>query len=315
MTPGNIHLLGIGGAHVDRRGQVSGMFVPGASNPGTMREEVGGGVFNALRNVVRRGGHAALLSVRGGDGAGEAVARAIAEAGIDDLSAVFLDRSTPSYTALLDREGELLAGLADMTLYEMAFARQLSRSRTRDAVGKAGAILCDANLPEAALTKLASAAAGKPLFAIAISPAKVVRLKPVLPALACLFLNRREAAALTGGRSDARPETMVADLRRAGLERAVVTAGAGAIIAYDGDRIHAIDPPEPDRIVDVTGAGDALAGTAILSMLSGVPFPEAVRHGLAAAKLCIESAQSVPDHSEPAFSDALALVPEMRAMA
>ena len=315
MTPGDIHLLGIGGAHVDRRGQVSGTFVPGASNPGTMREEVGGGVFNALRNVVRRGARASLLSVRGGDGAGEAVARAIGEAGIDDLSSVFLDRSTPSYTALLDREGELLAGLADMALYEMAFPRQLTRSKARDAIGRAGAILCDANLPEPALAKLADSAAGKPLFAIAISPAKVVRLRPVLPALTCLFLNRREAASLTDGRADARAETMVAELRQAGLERAVVTAGAGAIVVFEGDRIHAIDPPEPERIVDVTGAGDALAGTAILAMLSGVPFPEAVRHGLAAAKLCIESAQSVPDHSEPAFSDALALVPEMQAMA
>ncbi|TIL61678.1 MAG: carbohydrate kinase, partial [Mesorhizobium sp.] len=46
------NILAVGGAHIDRRGQVSGPYVPAASNPGTMREDVGGGVFNALRGVV-----------------------------------------------------------------------------------------------------------------------------------------------------------------------------------------------------------------------------------------------------------------------
>ena len=45
-------LLAIGGAHLDRRGRVLGAYHPGASNPGRMTEDVGGGVFNALRNAV-----------------------------------------------------------------------------------------------------------------------------------------------------------------------------------------------------------------------------------------------------------------------
>ena len=76
------HIIAVGGAHVDRRGQTAGAYVPGASNPGTMREEVGGGVFNALRQAVRRGVAGSLMSVRGGDEAGERVSRAIAAAGI-----------------------------------------------------------------------------------------------------------------------------------------------------------------------------------------------------------------------------------------
>ncbi|TIU13799.1 MAG: carbohydrate kinase, partial [Mesorhizobium sp.] len=44
-------ILAVGGAYIDRRGQVSGAFLPAASNPGTMREDVGGAVFNALRGA------------------------------------------------------------------------------------------------------------------------------------------------------------------------------------------------------------------------------------------------------------------------
>ena len=58
-------LLAVGGAHVDRRGRMTGTFVPGASIPGTMREDVGGGAFNALRTAVQLGAKGAMLSMRG----------------------------------------------------------------------------------------------------------------------------------------------------------------------------------------------------------------------------------------------------------
>ena len=142
-------LLAVGGAHVDRRGQVSGAYRARRIQSRPDAEDVGGGAFNALRNAVQRGIEASLMSVRGGDSAGENVARAIDEAEIRDLSVVFLDRATPSYTALIDRDGDVMAGLADMELYEIVFAKQLRRSKARDEVADADAILCDANLPAA----------------------------------------------------------------------------------------------------------------------------------------------------------------------
>ncbi|TPL29685.1 MULTISPECIES: carbohydrate kinase family protein [unclassified Mesorhizobium] len=308
-------VLAVGGAHIDRRGQVSGAYVPAASNPGTMREDVGGGVFNALRSTVRRGVSGSLLSVRGGDAAADTVSRAIAEAGIADLSAVFLDRTTPSYTALIDREGELLVGFADMALYELAFAKQIRRSRVREEIAAADAVLCDANLPSAALERLVSLAAGKPVFAIAISPAKVVRLTPVLGGLAVAFMNRREAVALAGLDDAASQKTVLDGLRSAGLDSAVVTAGGGPVLGFDRDGSFAVVPPPPRKVVDVTGAGDALAGATVAALLRGMPLRAALREGVAAATLAIESAGAVPDFTTTTFAQALALVPEEQEMA
>ena len=265
-------LLAVGGAHVDRRGQMSGPFVPGASIPGTMAEDVGGGVFNALRNAVQRGIDASLMSVRGADAAGENVAGAIAAAKIRDLSAVFLDRATPSYTALLDRDGEVIAGLADMQLYELAFAKQLRRSKARDEVAAADAILCDANLPAAALERLAAIAAGKKLFAIAISPAKVVRLGGVLADISCLFMNGREAASLAATAQGTAAGELAQRLRAAGLGCGVITSGKEAVTGFDADGIFTIVPPTPPAVVDVTGAGDALAGVTVAAMMHGEPL-------------------------------------------
>ncbi|WP_432283848.1 carbohydrate kinase family protein [Aminobacter sp. BA135] len=307
-------ILAIGGAHVDRRGRMTAPFVAGASIPGSMSEEVGGGAFNALRGAVRRGATGALMSLRGGDAAGDAVASEIAANGIEDLSAIFLDRATPSYTALLDRDGDVVAALADMSLYELAFAKQLRRAKTREAIAGTDAVLCDANLPEAALAKLGEIA-DKPLFAIAISPAKAVRLAPILGKLSCLYMNRREAAVLADVAADSTPDAFARGLRATGLMRGVVTAGGSSVFAYDAAGLIEITPPAPRWIVDVTGAGDALAGAATVALLRGLPLERALREGIAAAVLAIESASAVPDLAQADFDAALALVPQAREMA
>jgi sugar/nucleoside kinase (ribokinase family) len=310
-----LKLLAVGGAHVDRRGQVSGIFVPGASNPGKMSEDVGGGVFNALRNAVQRGVDASLLSLRGADSAGENVARAIDQAKIRDLSAVFLDRATPSYTALIDRDGEVIAGLADMELYELAFPKQLRRSKVRDEAAAADAILTDANLPAEALGRLAALAAGKPLFAIAISPAKVVRLSGALDMIACLFMNTREAASLAAAPQEARPAALAERLAGMGLGSGVITSGSSAVTGFDKSGIFHIVPPKPASMADATGAGDALAGVTVAAMMQGKPLREALREGIAAAVLTIGSPLAVAGISDAALEEMLALVPEATAVA
>lgn len=302
-------LIGVGGAHLDRRGQVAGEFAFGASNPGTMREEVGGGTFNALRTAVQRGVSASIHSVRGGDTGGEAVAGAIAAASIADLSAVFLDRTTPSYTALLDRHGEPIAALADMQLYEIGFIRQMRRAKLRDAIAAADAVLTDANLPEAALQALCTLAAAKPVFAIGISPAKVMRLQAVLPQLACLFMNGREAGALSNGPAATVRERLLA-LHGQGLQSAVITDGVNAIGAMEAGRFWTLDPPPARRVEDATGAGDALAGATVAAMLAGQPLHRALREGAAAAMLAVEASASVPVLAPALFAEALALVPD-----
>ena len=308
-------LLAVGGAHVDRRGQVSGIFVPGASNPGKMSEDVGGGVFNALRNAVQRGVDASLMSLRGADSAGENVARAIGKAKIRDLSAVFLDRATPSYTALIDRDGEVIAGLADMELYELAFPKQLRRSKARDEAADADAILTDANLPAEALGRLAALATGKPLFAIAISPAKVVRLSGVLKEIACLFMNTREGASLAASRQEDRPAALAARLATMGLGSGVITSGSSVVIGFDANGIFQIAPPKPPSMADATGAGDALAGVTIAAIMQGKTLREALREGIAAAVLTIASPLAVATISDRALAEMLALVPEAKAVA
>jgi pseudouridine kinase len=293
-------LLAIGGAHIDRRGQLTVPHVPGASNPGRMREEVGGGVFNAARNAVQFGVDVSFLSVRGGDVEGDLVEREIAAAGFKDLSSVFLDRQTASYTAILDRNGDVITALADMDIYETALPRIITRRKTRDAILACDAILTDANMPADSIKTLLALSGGKPVYAIAISPAKVVRLLGLLGKIHCLYLNKREAKTLAGFEAADNPDAahILAKLQASGLQRCALTDGANAVHALEDGEVVRRLPPPVSHVVDVTGAGDALAGVCTALLMHKLPLFPALGYSMAAAAATVGSSKSIVDFTK-----------------
>lgn len=304
-------ILVLGGAHIDRRGRIDGATVPGASNPGRFFEEAGGGGFNAARNLARLGHRVAMIAPRGGDALGATVAEAARAAGVDDRPVTWLDRATPSYTAILERDGNLVIALADMALYALFTPRRLQVRAVREAIAAADALVCDANLPAETIAALAQAAEarGIPLAGIAISPAKVTRYRAALPQLSVLFLNAAEAEAIAGTRA-ARPEDWPVLLRAAGLARAVVTAGSGPVIGFAGDTVFRLRPPPVETIADVTGAGDSFAAGCYAALIDGLPLGEAMRHGAAAAAITLASPfATAPELSGPLLQNRLGLVP------
>jgi pseudouridine kinase len=310
-------ILVMGGAHVDRRGRIAGETTPGASNPGGWFVEAGGGAFNAARNLSRLGHAVRLVSPRGGDADGDIVAAAAAAAGIEDTPFTFLDRATPSYTAIIERDGNLVIALADMELYRLFSPRRLQQRAMREAVATAGLILTDANLPAETLAAMVKAAAEArvPIAGIAISPAKVVRFEKNLSALVFLFMNEAEARALTGA-APVNPADWPDALRAAGLAAGVVTRGGRGVIAFDAKGAAIVTPPEIPALGDVTGAGDSLASGFVSAWLAGRDLGEALRHGVAAAAITVRSPRAVAEEmSQAALAAALSLVPQAEWMA
>ena len=285
-------LIGVGAMHVDRIGRVDGVFRRGASNPGPMQEWVGGCMGNVLGAAAGRGrGKIGLISARGGDADGQTVAAVLAARGIADFGAVFLDRATASYTAILDADGEVRAALADMDVYETGLARHLRRSEVHARIGAATHVAVDANLPERAIGTVLDAS-GRPVTALAVSPAKCGRLKPYLERLDLVIMNTRELRTLAVGGGDEKPATDADRLRALaamGLRRAVVTNGPKPVLVMAGDRIVSVAVPDAGGpIEDVTGAGDALAGI-VIAHATERGLPEAVQLGIAAAGVAIRS--------------------------
>jgi len=275
-------VLAIGGAHIDRIGRLRAAHLAGASNPGAWETMPGGGIFNVARNLSRLGHAVTLVSLRGGDDAGELVARAAQDAGVIDAPITFLDRATASYTAILEPDGNLVTALADMAIYDLIPPRRLLTARFREKVDACELILCDANLPSPTLETLGMIArrTGKPLVAVAISPAKVVRFINALPDLAMLFMNKAEARALTD-----KDEPTIDHLRAIGLPGGTVTAGPDPVVLFTSQSEFTGTPSQLPKLADVTGAGDALASGVLDGWLRQLPQESWLSRGMALARM------------------------------
>jgi pseudouridine kinase len=285
----------IGGAHIDRRGVLRGPAIVGTSNSGDVRVDFGGVARNVAHNLARLGCAVTLLSRIGDDDSGRLVASHTAAAGIDvSLFTISAAHATASYTAILEPNGELVIGLADMDIYDeltpALLARALPRLREHDFW------FVESNVPGPTIDWLLEQAGDIPVAVDAISIAPSRRLQPLLPRVSVLFCNLTQAVILAG-LDDPRPRLADAAraLQAAGARAGVVSAGPRGIAVWNGEDVQAF-PAFPATPRDVTGAGDALVSGTLFGLSRGQSLQEAARLGLAAAAVTVESEFAAHPH-------------------
>ena len=127
-------------------------------------------------------------------------------------------------------------------------------------VGEADAVLCQLEIPDAAVL---SAAAQADFFCLNAAPARPIEVEPDL-----LVVNRLE-------------HEVVGDL---GKLVAVTLGAEGAVLYEAGREVARARPPEVEA-VDGTAAGDAFTASLVVSLLEGRPREEALSRACAAGAL------------------------------
>ncbi len=304
VLPQRRPIVCIGGSNIDRKLRSLAALQMGNSNPATSSESPGGVARNVAENLARLGLPVHLLSAFGEDAAGRSLLVQATSLGMDcGASLIAADAPTGSYTAVLNTDGSLALGLAQMDLCERMtpdFLRQCAAQRAQ-----AGLILIDLNLPADSIRQLlleAQVPGSAPLVAVAVSAPKMARLPLDLRGLSLLMLNRDELSACAGMSLESE-----ADLARAhqllserGLQRLIVTQGADAIwFGAAGAALKSLKPKRV-KVVDVTGAGDAFAA-GVCAGLSQAPedFAGACRFGMDLARLTLQSERTVSPELSP----------------
>ncbi len=289
-----------GGLNLDILAKSRDSFSLYDSNPGSILERPGGVGFNIARNLALLGEPVRFLTARGRDRAGEALFLAAREGGLD-LSLALVRESFPSarYLAIHDQTGDMVAAINDMSLFDSLTADDIEawfdpgQGGREDPPAFSGAFL-EANLSEPVLRELAFRW-DLPLFADAVSLAKMDRLKPLLPRLTGFKLNRLEAGQLTGlaGRDRAEAVKVAQEIVARGVKRVCLSLDIDGALFTDGWlTVHA----RPARIVheaNTTGAGDAMAAAFAWATAQAYDLYETARLGIAAASLTVESTEAV----------------------
>jgi pseudouridine kinase len=301
INPSSQSVLVIGSAGFDIKGLASGPVLPGTSNAGRVRRGLGGVARNIAENLARLDVAVTLLTAVGDDDAGRQIMAHAEACGIHaGHSLIVKGGRTGAYLAVVDDGGNLSVAIDDMGIVESITPRYLNNRRRLFA--EASMLVVDANLTPDALNTIFNLAArhNLPVCADPTSNALAERLCPHLRQLHLVAPNTAEAAVLTD-QPIAHTQDEALDTARElisrGVDLAILTMGEQGS-AYASFDESGLVPAMPVEIVDPSGAGDALTAAAIFAALNDIPIHEAVRLGIAAASLTLQSRESVyPDLS------------------
>jgi pseudouridine kinase len=299
VLPDKRPVVCIGAANLDRKLRSMNTLALRTSNPASAVESFGGVARNIAENLARLGTQVALLTATGKDSSGAALLAHAEALGIDTRGALTLDdAASGTYTAVLDRDGEMVVALADMALYDRIDAAFVASRQAR--LASASLVVADLNLPLDTVDALVHAARQNetPLVLVAVSEPKMARLPRELDGVSLLILNAGELATRVGRpltRAD-ELEAAMRDVQAQGARDLVVTRGAEGVLLTTPDGILHLPATAAD-VVDVTGAGDAFAAAVCWSLLQSPDQEHALelacRRGLALSALTLGVAETV----------------------
>ena len=295
-------VLVIGAAGVDILGKLKGEVQAGSSNPARIRSSFGGAARNVAENLARLGQSVSLLTVVGEDETGEQLLAQIEEAGVDvDNILESSDYPTGAYIGVVNSRGNLQFAVDDMRIISAITPTYLEQHV--DLFEKASILFVDANLSKETLRKAFTLArrANLPVCADPTTTSLTHRLKPYLSRLYMVVPNAVEAGILCDctlmpGNIQLALE-LAKQLVSQGVEIAIITLAKFGVCYATSETSGQISAMHSE-ILDPTGAGDALTAAVIFALLNNIPLDDAIRLGVSAASLTLQSQGAVvPDLS------------------
>lgn len=292
-------VLVIGGANLDVLARSSRPLRAHTSNPGTVLRTYGGVGRNVAENLARLGTPTRMLLAVGDDTAGQEVLARTRFAGVRTLRVPW-EGPTGTYTALLDDDGSLVAGVADMAATDAITPEHVDGAGVADAEW----LVLDGNLPAATLAhalRLADAAV-VPVVLDPVSAPKASLIASHLDGVPVHTLTPTidELAALTG---DEVPGSAAASLHARGVEVVWLREGVRGSTLFRRDLAPEQVALPAVAAVGVTGAGDAMLAAYVHALCRGADPMRAAYEGAAAAMLTVQSAETVRPDLSPALID------------
>src|SRR5262245_54756788 len=275
MSDGSVVV--VGSVNVDLVVAVAKLPGPGETvNGGTFARYGGGKGANQAVAAARLGADVQFVGAVGTDDLGEEALDSLTDEGVD-VSAVATITDVPTGVAVIvvDARGE----------NQIAVASGANGALTGDPVADApeltgtGGVLLGHEVPQSAVeagVKAARAAGWTPILNPAPAREMIDDLEGVI-----LTPNADEACRLANAND---PVAAATQLFRQTNAPVLVTLGARGGLLIDADGMEMLSAPSV-KVVDTTGAGDAVNGALAAELANGSDLHEAVRFALAAATL------------------------------
>mgnify|MGYP005837209791 CR=1 FL=1 len=248
----------------------------------------GGKGANQAVAVARLGGRVKMIGKVGNDQFGEALLKAVTQAGVD-TTYINKDEDSPTGVAFItvDDRGKNTIVVASGA---NAHLSPEEIEAAQDAFDGASILLLQLECPLIAVERAIEIAKACEMQ-IVLNPAPAQLLDAnLLQQVDYLLPNQVELALLAGQETT---EAAINVLQRLGVKELVVTLGEeGALVVDEGGTFHV--PAFQVPVVDTTAAGDAFAGAFAVALGEGLSIREAAIWGNAAGALTVTRAGAQP---------------------
>lgn len=266
------YFVAIGGSNIDYIGDIDGSINPYESNIGNVELYFGGVSRNIVENLARNEVELSFVTCIASDAIGKAMRQELEELGVDLYIPSNIDK-TGSFLSV-NNDNNLYIGICDVN-YQDKLTKEYIESLNL-ITSETKYLLIDTNLPDELIEYLCNRYSDKFIIADGISSKKVVRLVNVLDKLSLLKVNIYEGQTLTSFKE---PELIVKDLINRGVKTCVVTSGSNPTYYNVGKDIFLEPTIKATKVVNTTGAGDAMLSGVIKGIVENKPLKEAIKLG------------------------------------
>lgn len=282
----------VGAVNIDITGTPYDRLNFNDSNPGYVKNTLGGVGRNIAENLSRLDTRVELITVLGDDFYAEEIKQDCLANNIGlTYTKVFKDARTSIYLCINDDKGEMELALSDMDLYEKMTPEFLEKRI--EFINDSLACVIDTNIPKESIQYLIENVK-VPIFVDTVSVKKTTKIHDLCYNIYSLKPNIYEAEVLSGltikDLEDVKAAAHI--LTNQGIQRLFITMGENGVY-YKDETDEGILPSFSLNVVNTTGAGDAFFAAIIWSYLNDYPMEQSAKIGLAASYICLQSQDTV----------------------
>ncbi|MGC6517653.1 MAG: PfkB family carbohydrate kinase [Candidatus Puniceispirillaceae bacterium] len=281
-------ILVIGGSNKDIHSRTYGtLHHLSDSHPGQICEADGGVARNIAEALARLKLPVSFITALGTDEAGQKIADNLIGHDVDiSASLICDDRQTDQFLTVHDKDGELIIAINQMSAIEAITADYVTAHESM--IGDHDYVICDCNLSEETLAKIAQVTKNAYLAIDGVSGAKVTRIISLLDKIDLLKLSHYEACILTGCPKETTPTMLIQTLCNRGAGQILLSDGPNGFYINEGDHIHHIKAANI-KAEAVSGAGDCLMAGFVYGLYTGCDIALSASYGRRLAELSMKT--------------------------
>jgi pseudouridine kinase len=287
------YVIVIGGSNVDLVGFSKDKIILEDSNPGRLKTSLGGVGRNIADNLARLDIKTQLLSAVGDDAQGQELIENSIKSGID-MRHVIRSKvyTTSTYLSVVDYDGNMVLALSDMESIKAIDIEYLEKHHKE--ISNAKAIVIDTNLTGESIAYIFDKYQNMPIYVDTVSTTKAMKILPYLENIHTLKPNRIEAEKLLGMtiQTEEDMRNAVQAFLEKGINQVVISNGGESIFYGDSHGIYKI-LPEPVKMMNANGAGDAFMAGLVYGYMNELMLKEAMEFAMVMSRLTLESNETI----------------------